>query len=45
LLREHGYAAMKIAWMTTAELSEAIPPAYSRFIAEVWLRSLVRAAE
>jgi DNA (cytosine-5)-methyltransferase 1 len=39
LLREHGFVAMEITWqMTTEELSEAVPPAYSRFIAEAWLR-------
>ena len=39
--REHGFAAMGIpfAAMTVAEISDAIPPAYSRFIAEAWLRS------
>lgn len=29
-----GRAAMQIDWMTRGELSEAIPPAYSRYIAE-----------
>jgi DNA (cytosine-5)-methyltransferase 1 len=29
---EQGRAAMQIDWMTTAELSQAIPPAYTRFI-------------
>jgi DNA (cytosine-5)-methyltransferase 1 len=29
---EHGRIAMDIDWMTTAELSQAIPPAYSEFI-------------
>jgi DNA (cytosine-5)-methyltransferase 1 len=38
--REHGYAAMGIDWMTTAELSEAIPPAFARFVAGQWLRSI-----
>lgn len=28
------YAAIQIDWMNRAELSEAIPPAYSRFLAE-----------
>ena len=32
-------AAMGIDWMTTAELSEAIPPAYSRFIAAAFLKT------
>jgi DNA (cytosine-5)-methyltransferase 1 len=40
--RPLGFKAMGIPFdsMTTAELSEAIPPAYSKFIAEAWLRSL-----
>jgi len=29
-----GFDAMEINWMTIAEASEAIPPAYSRYIAE-----------
>src|ERR1700722_2896133 len=38
LPREHGFIAMGIDWpMTTAEISEAIPPAYSRFVAEAFL--------
>jgi DNA (cytosine-5)-methyltransferase 1 len=38
---EIGFAAMGIPFgsMTTAEISDAIPPAYSRFIAEQWLQS------
>ena len=32
-----GREAMGIDWMSGAELSEAIPPAYSRFIAEAFL--------
>jgi DNA (cytosine-5)-methyltransferase 1 len=44
LPREHGLSAMGVAWpMTTAELSEAIPPAYSRLIAETWLRRVCEA--
>jgi DNA (cytosine-5)-methyltransferase 1 len=39
---EHGYAAMGIDWMTTAELSEAIPPIYAKFIAEAWLAMIAR---
>jgi DNA (cytosine-5)-methyltransferase 1 len=40
--RPLGFRAMGIPLdtMTTAEISEAIPPAYSKFIAEAWLRSL-----
>jgi hypothetical protein len=35
-----------IGTMTVAEISDAIPPAYSKFVAEAWLRSrLARAAE
>jgi DNA (cytosine-5)-methyltransferase 1 len=36
-----GYVAMGIPFgsMTTAEISDAIPPAYSKFVAEQWLRS------
>ena len=35
---DHGFIAMGIDWpMTTAEISEAIPPAYSRFVAEAFL--------
>jgi DNA (cytosine-5)-methyltransferase 1 len=35
-----GYKAMGIPFgsMTVAEISDAIPPSYSRFIAEAWLR-------
>jgi DNA polymerase I len=40
---EDGFAAMGIDWrMTTAEISEAIPPAYSKFIAEAFLHSTGR---
>jgi hypothetical protein len=37
---ELGYQAMGIPFgsMTTAEISDAIPPAYSKFIAEQWLK-------
>jgi DNA (cytosine-5)-methyltransferase 1 len=31
-----GYRAMGIDWMTLGELSQAIPPAYSKFIANRW---------
>jgi DNA (cytosine-5)-methyltransferase 1 len=37
--RAIGHAAMGIDWMTTAEISDAIPPAFSKFVAEQWLRS------
>lgn len=30
-----GREAMQIDWMTSAELSEAIPPAYSRYVARL----------
>lgn len=33
-----GRAAMGIDWMTRGELSEAIPPAYSHYIATQWLK-------
>jgi DNA polymerase-1 len=40
---ELGYKAMGIPFgsMTTAEISDAIPPAYSRYIAEAWLKHAV----
>jgi hypothetical protein len=31
-----GSQAMGIEWMKWKELSQAIPPAYSRYIAEQW---------
>jgi hypothetical protein len=38
LPREHGFIAMGVDWpMTTAEISEAIPPAYSHYVAKQWL--------
>jgi DNA (cytosine-5)-methyltransferase 1 len=39
---EHGFIAMgvSVGSMTLAELSEAIPPAYSRFVAEAFLNTL-----
>lgn len=36
--------AMEIDWMELEELSEAIPPAYSQFLAERWLASRTRNA-
>jgi DNA (cytosine-5)-methyltransferase 1 len=39
---EQGRIAMDIDWMTTAELSQAIPPAYSEFIARWALDSVIR---
>lgn len=38
--KAEGSAAMAIDWMTNAELSQAIPPAYTRFIGEQALRIL-----
>ncbi len=35
--REKALAAMGVPWMTVAEVSQAIPPAFSKFIAETWL--------
>jgi DNA (cytosine-5)-methyltransferase 1 len=39
--REHGFIAMgvPVGSMTLAELSEAIPPAYARFVAEAFLKT------
>lgn len=34
---KHGRKAMGIEWMTIAELCEAIPPAYSNYLANQWL--------
>jgi DNA (cytosine-5)-methyltransferase 1 len=41
---EKGRKAMGIDWMTRAELSEAIPPAYSAFIARAFLTQHHQAA-
>jgi DNA (cytosine-5)-methyltransferase 1 len=43
---EHAFVAIgvPVGSMTLAELSEAIPPAYARFVAEAWLRQSARAA-
>lgn len=35
----HGRRAMDIAWMSLAELCQAIPPAYSEFIARQMMRT------
>lgn len=37
--------AMEIDWMELAELSEAIPPAYSEFLAQRWLALRARNAD
>lgn len=34
---EDGRQAMQIDWMTGNEISQAIPPAYSKWIADRWL--------
>ena len=34
-----GREAMRMPWASGAELSEAIPPAYSEFIVRAWFRS------
>jgi DNA (cytosine-5)-methyltransferase 1 len=41
---EQGKAAMGIDWMTTSELSQAIPPAYSEFLARIALGFIYEAA-
>lgn len=38
-LPEQGHAAMGIDWMSLVELSEAIPPAYSEYLAREFLRA------
>jgi len=40
--RALGFKAMGIPLgsMINAEISDAIPPAYSKFVAEAWLRSV-----
>lgn len=42
--KEQWGKAMGIDWMTTAELAEAIPPAYAKFIGEQFLLTLGREA-
>jgi DNA (cytosine-5)-methyltransferase 1 len=41
---EHGRAAMGIDWMTTAELSQAIPPAYTEYIGRHLLAAVLERA-
>ncbi len=41
---EQGRIAMDIDWMTTGEMSQAIPPAYSEFIGR-WALAVLRAKE
>lgn len=38
-------AAMQTPWMTVGEISEAIPPAYSEYIARQFLRELSERAK
>ena len=35
----YGFEAMQIDWMTIEEAGQAIPPAYSRYIAEQFLKA------
>lgn len=44
LPQSRGFEAMHINWMNVAELSQAIPPAYSEFIARAFLSSMKAAA-
>jgi len=39
---DQGREAMGIDWMTTAELSQAIPPAYSEFIGRAAMSSIIQ---
>jgi len=39
-----GKVALQIEWMTRDEMAQAVPPAYSRYIAEQYSQSLVVAA-
>lgn len=41
---EQGREAMGIDWMSVAELCEAIPPAYSKYLAEQFLQNRQKAA-
>lgn len=40
LPQSYGFEAMGIDWMNISELSEAIPPAYSHYVAELFLKTL-----
>ncbi len=38
--REEALAAMGVPWMTVGEASQAIPPAFSKFVGETWLTQI-----